>query len=101
MIVLRACSTHHRRVKNPDETKASKANPSLPATVEMQHSDLRFITTENDLHHCTLNFMIAAFDEDGTQLSGVSMIWTSDLSRQTTKTGSAEASAYIRTLTCR
>jgi hypothetical protein len=45
----------------------------------MQHSDLRFITTENDLHHCTLNFMIAAFDEDGTQLSGVSMIWTSDL----------------------
>jgi hypothetical protein len=34
---------------------------------------------ENNIHHCALNFMIATFDEDGRQLSGVSSVWTSDL----------------------
>jgi VWFA-related protein len=67
---------------------ASNAKPSLPATVELQHygidyavdsSDLRFVPMENDIHHCTLNFVIATFDEDGRQLSGVSSVWTSDL----------------------
>jgi len=34
---------------------------------------------ENNIYHCALNFMIATFDEDGRQLSGVSSVWTSDL----------------------
>jgi VWFA-related protein len=72
---------------------APNASPGLPATVlpaavEMQHysidyaidsADLRFIPLENEIHHCALSFMIATFDEDGRQLSGVSTLWSSDL----------------------
>jgi hypothetical protein len=52
---------------------ASKAQPSLPPTVEVQHygidyavdsSDLRFIPKDNDIHHCALTFLIAAYDEE-------------------------------------
>jgi hypothetical protein len=57
--------------------------------VEMQHyaidyavdsSDLRFLPLKNQIHHSMLNFMIAAYSDDGRQLSGVSTAWTSDLS---------------------
>jgi VWFA-related protein len=73
---------------------ASKAQPSLPSKVELQHygidyaldsSDLHFVPSNNDLQHCALNFMIAAFDEDGRQLSGMSKEWTSDLDRAALK----------------
>lgn len=68
---------------------ASRKKPSLPAMVEMQHyaidyavdsSDLRFLPLKNQIHHSMLNFMIAAYSDDGRQLSGVSTAWTSDLS---------------------
>jgi VWFA-related protein len=67
---------------------ASNAKTSLPATVELQHygidyavesSDLRFVPKGDDIHHCVLNLVIATFDEDGRQLSGVSSAWTGDL----------------------
>ena len=34
---------------------------------------------DTEIHHCALNFMIATFDKDGRQLSGVSTVWSSDL----------------------
>ncbi len=67
--------------------RASRNMPRLPATVEVQHygidyavdpSDLLFLA-QHDVIHSTLNFMIAAYADDGTQLSGVSTVWTSDL----------------------
>jgi VWFA-related protein len=76
------------RAKAGEVLLASGAKPSLPAIVELQHygidyavdsSDLRFVPMENDIHHCALNFMIAAYDEEGMQLTGVSTVWTSDL----------------------
>ena len=33
----------------------------------------------NDVRHCVLNFMISSFDDEGRQLSGVAVVWTSDL----------------------
>lgn len=68
---------------------ASRKKPSLPAMVEMQHyaidyavdsSDLRFLPLKNQIHHSMLNLMIADYSDDGSQLSGVSTVWTSDLS---------------------
>ena len=67
---------------------ASEATPRLPATVDLQHygidyavdsSDLRFVSMENGTHHCVLNFVMAAYDQEGMQLTGVSRVWTSDL----------------------
>jgi VWFA-related protein len=67
---------------------ASTATPGLPAKVEVQRfgidyaadsSDLHFIPKEGGIQHCALNFVIAAYDEAGRQLSGVSHGWTSDL----------------------
>ncbi len=64
------------------------SKPGLPAEVELQHygidyatetSDLRFVPTENGIQHCALNFVIAAYDDAGRQLSGASSAWTSDL----------------------
>ncbi len=67
---------------------ASMATPGLPAKVELQHlgidyavdsSDLHFVVKEGGIHHCALNFLSAAHDEAGRQLSGISNGWTSDL----------------------
>jgi VWFA-related protein len=67
---------------------ASSKNPTLPVSVEIQHygidyavnsSDLRFLPLENETHHAMLSLMTATFGDDGTQLSGVSTLWTSDL----------------------
>ena len=67
---------------------ASMKDRKLPATVEMQHhaidfaidsADLSFAPLPNDVRHCVLNFMISSFDDEGRQLSGVSIVWTSDL----------------------
>jgi hypothetical protein len=58
------------------------------ATVEIQHhivdfaidsADLRFTPMPNDVRHSVLNFMISSFDDEGRQLSGVAVVWTSDL----------------------
>jgi VWFA-related protein len=67
---------------------AAFKDQKLPANIEMQrHSldfaidsaDLRFTPTPNDLRRCVLNFMISSFDDEGRQLSGVAIVWTSDL----------------------
>ncbi|HEX4487738.1 MAG TPA: VWA domain-containing protein [Terriglobales bacterium] len=67
---------------------ASFKDKKPPATVEMQHhsldfaidsADLRFTPMPNDIRHCVLNFMISSFDDEGRQLSGVAVGWTSDL----------------------
>lgn len=67
---------------------ASSKNPALPASVEIQHygidyavdsSDLGFLPLENERHHAMLSLLTATFSDDGTQLSGVSTLWTSDL----------------------
>ena len=68
---------------------ASRKKPVLPATVEVQHyrmdfavdsSDLHFIPQENGGHSSKLNLMIAAYDGDGRQISGLSAIWAGNLS---------------------
>jgi VWFA-related protein len=67
---------------------ASFKDKKPPANVEIQHhgidfaidsADLRFTPMPNDVRHCVLNFMISSFDDEGRQLSGVAVTWTSDL----------------------
>ena len=78
-----------KQIENPERILiASKGKPVLPATVEAQHyvidfavesSGLRFMPQENGDHKSTLTIMIAAYDDEGKQLSGVSSIWVGDL----------------------
>jgi VWFA-related protein len=67
---------------------AAKTVPSLPSDVEVQHygidyavnsSDLRFVFQGNETYHSALQLMIAGFDDEGRQLSGLSALWASDL----------------------
>jgi hypothetical protein len=67
---------------------ASFKDRKVPGKVEIQHhtldfaidtADLRFTPLPNDVRHCVLDFMISSFDDEGRQLSGVLVVWTSDL----------------------
>jgi VWFA-related protein len=69
-------------------SSAAKAVPSLPSDVEVQHygidyavnsSDLRFVLQGNETYRSALQLMIAGFDDEGRQLSGLSALWASDL----------------------
>jgi VWFA-related protein len=66
----------------------AKKDGKIPATVQVQHhgldfaidsGDLRFLPMPKDVRRCVLNFMIASYDDDGRQVSGVVIVWTSDL----------------------
>jgi VWFA-related protein len=68
---------------------ASRKKTALSASVEVQHyaidfaidsSDLRFIAQENGDQSGALILMMAAYNEDGRQLSSLSSVWTGELS---------------------
>jgi VWFA-related protein len=67
---------------------ASRKKTVLPAAGEVQHyvinfavdsSRVRFIPQENGDHNSTLNLMMAAYDQDGQQLTGQSSVWAGSL----------------------
>jgi len=67
---------------------AVKKKAFVPATVEVQHyvidfavdsSRLRFIPQDNGDQSSTLNLRMAAYDQEGQQLSGVSSVWAGTL----------------------
>jgi hypothetical protein len=78
-----------RKVDNPQKVLvAPKKKPVLPPAVEVQHhvidfaidsAALRFVPLENGDHKSALNIMIAAYDEKGRQVSGLSAVWTGSL----------------------